>query len=115
MERNHEGGLGLPADLTPPLTALVGREREIEVASALVRGGAHRLVTLTGPGGVGKTHLALHLAHLARGDPSLGSGQAPSLGSELAVPRACRPEDPRDRREGNRGIDERGGRRGADY
>ncbi|MDQ3671947.1 MAG: adenylate/guanylate cyclase domain-containing protein [Actinomycetota bacterium] len=39
---------------------LVGRERELDEAGELVRG--HRLVTLTGPGGSGKTRLALQLA-----------------------------------------------------
>ena len=41
-------------------SALVGRERELEEAGELVR--THRLVTLTGPGGSGKTRLALQLA-----------------------------------------------------
>ncbi|MDP8931507.1 MAG: adenylate/guanylate cyclase domain-containing protein [Actinomycetota bacterium] len=41
-------------------TALVGRERELQEAGALVR--SHRLLTLTGPGGSGKTRLALQLA-----------------------------------------------------
>ena len=41
-------------------TALVGRERELEEAGALLR--THRLLTLTGPGGSGKTRLALQLA-----------------------------------------------------
>jgi predicted ATPase/class 3 adenylate cyclase len=39
---------------------LVGRERELEEAGALIR--SHRLLTLTGPGGSGKTRLALQLA-----------------------------------------------------
>ena len=39
---------------------LVGRDRELEEAGALIR--AHRVVTLTGPGGSGKTRLAVHLA-----------------------------------------------------
>ncbi|HZC28775.1 MAG TPA: adenylate/guanylate cyclase domain-containing protein, partial [Gaiellaceae bacterium] len=38
----------------------VGRERELGEAGALLR--AHRLVTLTGPGGSGKTRLALQIA-----------------------------------------------------
>ena len=41
-------------------TPLVGRERELEEATRLLR--AHRLVTLTGAGGSGKTRLALQLA-----------------------------------------------------
>jgi predicted ATPase/class 3 adenylate cyclase len=41
-------------------TALIGRERELEEAGALIR--SHRLLTLTGPGGSGKTRLALQLA-----------------------------------------------------
>ena len=41
-------------------SGLVGRERELEEAGELLR--RHRLVTLTGPGGSGKTRLALQLA-----------------------------------------------------
>ncbi|MDQ2683597.1 MAG: tetratricopeptide repeat protein, partial [Chloroflexota bacterium] len=47
--------------LPTPVTSLVGRTRERDEVRALFREGA-RLVTLTGPGGVGKTRLALHLA-----------------------------------------------------
>ena len=46
----------LPIQATP----IVGRERELAEAGALVR--AHRLLTLTGPGGSGKTRLAMQLA-----------------------------------------------------
>ena len=53
----------LPATTTP----LVGREREIEELGALLRGPA-RLVTLTGPGGTGKTRLALAAAGTLRDD-----------------------------------------------
>jgi predicted ATPase/class 3 adenylate cyclase len=66
---------GLPADF-PPLktleghptnlptlsTALIGRETELAAIADLLRGEGHRLVTLVGPGGVGKTHLALQAA-----------------------------------------------------
>ncbi len=41
-------------------SALVGRERELEEAGALLR--SHRLVTLTGAGGSGKTRLGMQLA-----------------------------------------------------
>ncbi len=43
-----------------PLTGLLGRAPELEAVGELLR--AARLVTITGPGGVGKTRLALELA-----------------------------------------------------
>ncbi|MGH2932031.1 MAG: ATP-binding protein, partial [Gaiellaceae bacterium] len=50
----------VPSNLPAPATPLIGRERELDEASALL--GSHRLLTLTGPGGSGKTRLALELA-----------------------------------------------------
>jgi predicted ATPase len=47
-------------NLRPPSTSFLGRQAEIaELQTALK---AHRLVTLTGPGGVGKTRLAVEVA-----------------------------------------------------
>jgi predicted ATPase/DNA-binding SARP family transcriptional activator len=47
-------------NLPAPLTSFVGRERELDDTADLLR--AHRLVTLTGVGGAGKTRLALEAA-----------------------------------------------------
>jgi predicted ATPase/DNA-binding XRE family transcriptional regulator len=43
-------------------TPLVGRSRELEFLKATLLGGRVRLLTLTGPGGIGKTRLALEAA-----------------------------------------------------
>lgn len=54
-------GVPAPPPLPTPLTSLVGRDAaQAQVAAALR---THRLVTLIGPGGVGKTRLALAVGH----------------------------------------------------
>jgi predicted ATPase len=49
-----------PGNLRPATTSFVGRESEVAELQAAVK--AHRLVTLTGVGGVGKTRLATEVA-----------------------------------------------------
>jgi predicted ATPase/DNA-binding CsgD family transcriptional regulator/DNA-binding XRE family transcriptional regulator len=44
------------------LTRLIGREREVATLRGYLTQDEHRLITLTGPGGVGKTRLALQVA-----------------------------------------------------
>jgi DNA-binding SARP family transcriptional activator len=50
------------AALPLPPTRLVGREPELAELGALLSETGNRLITLAGPGGVGKTRLALHAA-----------------------------------------------------
>jgi predicted ATPase/DNA-binding SARP family transcriptional activator len=64
----HDPSLGAPSSAAPlatrlpvPPTALVGRGLEIAAVAALLRTEA-RLVTLVGPGGAGKTRLAIAVA-----------------------------------------------------
>jgi predicted ATPase/class 3 adenylate cyclase len=54
--------LGAPTSLPMPATPLVGRDSELEQLCAALSRPEVRLVTLTGPGGVGKTRLALAVA-----------------------------------------------------
>ena len=56
------GGVhGLPAELT----SFVGRDDQVREVAGLL--GRHRLVTVTGPGGVGKTRLASRVARAVAG------------------------------------------------
>jgi predicted ATPase/transcriptional regulator with XRE-family HTH domain len=54
----HRPGSNLPTPLTP----LVGREPELVALTRLLRDPQCRLLTLVGPGGIGKTRLALEVA-----------------------------------------------------
>lgn len=59
------GALSAPLlwpDSPVPLTPLIGRDHEVDVISLRLQHPEVRLLTLTGPGGVGKTRIGLHIA-----------------------------------------------------
>ena len=66
--RPEPTGLTGPVDIGPvppapaPLTELIGREAELATVDALLQNDRVRLVTLIGPGGIGKSRLAIDLA-----------------------------------------------------
>ena len=77
-----------PGNLRPQTTSLVGRVSELAEVQEAVK--AHRLVTLTGVGGVGKTRLGLEVAE--RSAPSFPDGvwviELAPVGDPAAVPDA---------------------------
>jgi predicted ATPase len=80
------------ADLEPvpppvPPVAMLGRERELEEVLELLRRPGVRLVTLLGPGGIGKTRLALEVAARLKSPVTAFADLAPLAAPEL-VPAA---------------------------
>ncbi|WP_063760127.1 AfsR/SARP family transcriptional regulator [Streptomyces sp. NRRL S-1022] len=82
-------GAPVPGDLPVPLTALIGREESLGRVCRLLD--KQRLVTLTGPGGVGKTRLAVAAAReTAGGGAGLPDG---AWFVEFAGVRGATPDD----------------------
>jgi len=72
--------LNLPVSLTP----LLGREHELEIIAQKIDDVNCRLLTLTGPGGVGKTSLALEAGHQLRQSFHDGACFVPLAGADAA-------------------------------
>ena len=62
LEGKGERFGGLRGDLPQPVTSLVGRTADLHALIELVR--KHRVVTITGPGGVGKTRLLVEVGRV---------------------------------------------------
>jgi predicted ATPase/DNA-binding CsgD family transcriptional regulator len=85
--------LAEPSPLPAPRTSFVGREREVGLVQALLGRGDVRLITLTGPGGVGKTRTAIRAvssgSHSAQfvdlADVHLPSLVLPTIATALGV------------------------------
>jgi predicted ATPase/DNA-binding CsgD family transcriptional regulator len=66
----HGDALSWKSNVPTPATSLIGRELETAKLISLLLDGQTQLITLTGPGGVGKTRLALRIAD----DPDIRDG-----------------------------------------
>ena len=56
------------ARVPAPLTRMLGRDSELAICLAMIRDPEMRLLTLVGPGGIGKTRLATEVATLVQSD-----------------------------------------------
>jgi predicted ATPase len=77
------------ANLPIPPTEIIGREEQIVDIGRLLEHAQTRLITLVGPGGVGKTRLALEVAQLQRGrfaDSIFFVNLAPVRDANLVLP-----------------------------
>jgi predicted ATPase/transcriptional regulator with XRE-family HTH domain len=76
-------------NLPSPSTAFIGREKEVAAACALLRASNVRLLSMTGPPGIGKTRLSLRVAEELIGDFDgniVFVGLAPIRDPDLVIP-----------------------------
>ena len=90
------GEISVSTQLSPPLTShipsslgpLIGRDTELAEITRLVQETHCRMLTLTGQGGIGKTHLAKHVASFladSNKHPVVFVSLAPIMGREQTV------------------------------
>ena len=85
---DHEHPVATRLSVPEPLTPMVGRDEELGELMRLA--GDHRMLTLVGPGGVGKTRLAIAVARSMAATLSDGACvvELASVGDPAAVPSA---------------------------
>jgi predicted ATPase len=76
----HAPSASAAPTLPSPLTSFVGRDDELERIEQLIRGNGARLITITGPGGIGKTRLAIEAARRLGGSFANGTVFVPLEG-----------------------------------
>jgi predicted ATPase/DNA-binding XRE family transcriptional regulator len=81
-----EPSIEAPPGLSAPPTSFIGRERELRALTALLP--TTRLLTLMGPGGVGKSRLAMHLAAQIGRDGGVQLVELVALADPSLVPQA---------------------------
>ena len=92
--RGRHGGVAVndpaPGAILVPLTRLIGRELELATVGDLLVASDSRVITLVGPGGVGKTRLALELCRVVGESFDDGVCFVPlgDIGEGRLVPRA---------------------------
>jgi predicted ATPase/transcriptional regulator with XRE-family HTH domain len=64
----------IPNNLPAPATPFIGREAEVQVGTKLLRSDEVRLLTFSGPPGIGKTRLSLRVATAMLGMPDFAEG-----------------------------------------
>ena len=68
IERPSRPAIMVPLGMTKPHTVFIGREHELEVMAELLARPETRLLTVVGPGGMGKTRLTLTLVEYCLAD-----------------------------------------------
>lgn len=83
------GSQALKTNLPLPLTSFIGREHELRAITLQLQSPSCRLINLTGPGGVGKTRLALEVAQQLQDSFEYGACFVSLIGtssSEFVIP-----------------------------